>query len=46
VNGNRSEIFRDNAENCADKAESVKDEPAQKHFKRMEAAWLALADLA
>ena len=44
MNGKQSEIFRDNAENCADKAETAKDEPARKRFKRMEVAWLALAD--
>jgi hypothetical protein len=44
MNGNQSEIFRDNAENCANKAETAKDKPTQKRFKRMEAAWLALAD--
>ena len=44
MNGKQSEIFRDNAENCADKAETAKDEPTRKRFKRMEVAWLALAD--
>ena len=44
MNGKKSEIFRDNAENCANKAETAKDGPAQKRFKRMEVAWLALAD--
>jgi hypothetical protein len=44
MNGKKSEIFRDNAETCADKAETAKDGPAGKRFKRMEAAWLALAD--
>ena len=44
MNGKQSEIFRDNAENCADRAETVKDEPTRKRFKRMEVAWLALAD--
>jgi len=44
MNRKQSEIFRDRAENCADKAETAKDEPTRKRFKRMEAAWLALAD--
>ena len=44
MNGKKSEIFRDNAETCADKAETAKDGPARKSFKRMEVAWLALAD--
>ena len=39
-----SDMFRENAQNCADKAESAKDEPTYKRFKRMEAAWLALAE--
>jgi hypothetical protein len=40
----QSEIFRENAENCAHLAESANSEPAYLRFKRMEAAWLALAD--
>jgi hypothetical protein len=40
----QSDMFRENAQNCADKAESAKDEPTYKRFKRMEAAWLALAE--
>ena len=44
MNGKKSEIFKDNAENCADKAETAKDGPARKRFTRMEVAWLALAD--
>jgi hypothetical protein len=39
----QSDLFRENVQNCADKAEAAKDEPAHKRFKRMEAAWLALA---
>jgi hypothetical protein len=35
--------FRDNARNCADLAASTKDEPSRNRYKRMEAAWLALA---
>lgn len=40
----QSEIFRENAENCAHLAESASDEPANQRYKRMEAAWRALAD--
>jgi hypothetical protein len=40
----QSEIFRENAENCARLAESAVNEPAFHRYKRMEAAWRALAD--
>ena len=40
----QSEIYRQNAENCMRLAEAAKNEPAFKRFKRMEAAWLALAE--
>ena len=40
----QSEIFRENAENCAHLAESAANEPAFHRFRRMEAAWRALAD--
>ena len=40
----QSEIFRENAENCAHLAEGANSEPAFLRFKRMEAAWRALAD--
>jgi hypothetical protein len=40
----QSEIFRDNAENCAHLAEGAANEPAFLRYKRMEAAWRALAD--
>jgi hypothetical protein len=39
-----SEMFRDNAENCAQLAESAPNDPAHQRYKRMEAAWRALAD--
>ncbi len=39
----QSEIFCENAENCAHLAESAASEPAYLRFKRMEAAWRALA---
>jgi hypothetical protein len=40
----QSKIFRENAENCAHLAESAANEPAFHRYKRMEAAWRALAD--
>ena len=40
----QSEIFRDNAENCAHLAESAPNDPTYQRYKRMEAAWRALAD--
>ena len=40
----QSEIFRENAENCAHLAEGTVSEPAFNRYKRMEAAWRALAD--
>ncbi|RZN34278.1 MULTISPECIES: hypothetical protein [Bradyrhizobium] len=39
----QSDVFRDNAQNCAEMAERAKDKAAYKRFKRMEEAWLALA---
>ncbi len=39
----QSEIFRENAENCAHLAESAPSEPTFNRYKRMEAAWRALA---
>ncbi|MEH2470058.1 hypothetical protein V1281_000693 [Nitrobacteraceae bacterium AZCC 2161] len=38
-----SDEFRENAENCAHLAESASNVPAVQRFKRMQAAWLALA---
>ena len=40
----QSKIFRENAENCAQLAESAPNEPAFHRYRRMEAAWRALAD--
>ena len=40
----QSDIFRENAENCAHLAEAATDEPKYLRYKRMEAAWLALAN--
>ncbi len=39
----QSEIFRENAERCAQLAESSSDRPAHRRYKRMETAWRALA---
>ena len=40
----QSEIFRENAQNCVRLAEATTNEPLHLRYKRMEAAWLALAD--
>jgi len=40
----QSEIFRENADNCAHLAEGAASEPLFNRYKRMEAAWRALAD--
>jgi hypothetical protein len=40
----RSDDFRENADNCAQLAERATDEPTYQRYKRMEAAWRALAD--
>jgi hypothetical protein len=40
----QSEMFRDNAENCALLAESAPNGPAYQRYRRMEAAWAALAE--
>jgi hypothetical protein len=40
----QSEIFRENADNCAHLAEGADNEPVFNRYKRMEAAWRALAD--
>ena len=39
-----SQQFLENADNCAQLAERAKDEPTIKRYKRMEAAWRALAE--
>lgn len=39
----QSEILRENAENCALPGEGAPDEPTFLRYKRMQAAWLALA---
>lgn len=40
----KSETFRENARNCAELAAAAEDEPSRNRYKRMEAAWLALAE--
>lgn len=40
----QSDVYRQNADNCMQLAEAAQDEAAYKRFKRMEIAWLALAD--
>jgi hypothetical protein len=40
----QSDIYLQNAENCRQMAEAADGEPAFNRFKRMEAAWLALAE--
>lgn len=39
-----SDIYRQNADNCSQLAEAAQDEAAHKRDKRMETAWLALAE--
>jgi hypothetical protein len=40
----QSDHFRENAVNCAQLAERATDDATHKRYKRMEAAWLALAN--
>ena len=40
----QSDQYRQNAQNCAEMAERAKSEPSYRRFKRMEDAWLALAE--
>jgi hypothetical protein len=40
----QSEQFLENAENCAQLAERAENQPAYHRYKRMEAAWRALAE--
>ena len=40
----QSQDFLENAENCAQLAERAADEPTHNRYKRMEAAWRALAE--
>lgn len=40
----QSKHFLENAENCAQLAERASEEPTRNRYKRMEAAWRALAE--
>ncbi len=40
----KSDDYRENARNCAELAAEAKNEPARNRYRRMEAAWLALAE--
>jgi hypothetical protein len=40
----QSSVFREYAENSAPTAENANDDPSFQWFRRMEAAWLALAE--
>jgi hypothetical protein len=40
----QSQHFIENAENCAQLAERASDDPTHRRYKRMEAAWRALAE--
>ena len=40
----QSDLYRQNAENCMQMAETAQGKPAHNRFKRMAAAWLALAE--
>ena len=40
----QSETYRQKAENCAYLAEGAPNVPTRQRYKRMEAAWRALAD--
>lgn len=38
------DLYRKNAQRCMEMAEAAPNEPAHNRYKRMEAAWLALAE--
>ena len=40
----QSQIYRQNAKNCVYLAKGAPNEPTRQRYKRMEAAWRALAD--
>lgn len=40
----KAEEYRENAQNCAELADEAKDVPSKNRFKRMQEAWLALAE--
>jgi hypothetical protein len=39
----QSDVFKQNADNCSELAETADTDPAVQRFRRMEAAWRALA---
>jgi hypothetical protein len=39
----QSDVFRDNAANCAELADAASEQPTQLRYRRMKTAWLALA---
>ena len=41
---NKSDEYRQNAQNCSEMADPANTKPTFKGFKRMEEAWLALAE--
>jgi len=40
----KSETYRENARNCAELAAQTEDAPAKNRYRRMQEAWLALAE--
>jgi hypothetical protein len=40
----QSDLYRQNAENCMLMAEAAQGEPAYNRYRRMQVAWLALAE--
>jgi hypothetical protein len=40
----KSEQYRENARNCGELATEAKDSPSKNRYKRMQDAWLALAE--
>ena len=44
MKASQSDQYRENAQNCAEMAERATSGPSYKRFKRMERAWLALAE--
>ena len=40
----KSDECRENARNCGELAAEAKDSPSKKRFRRMQDAWLALAE--
>jgi hypothetical protein len=40
----KSDEYRENARNCSELAAEAKDSPSKNRYKRMQDAWLALAE--